>query len=621
MIIAAALFQKMLQLVFLGTLAFAVIFQCGYHDANATAPPEHTAITFNNQLVDAADKGDVEEVLSLIKQGTPIDSRGDFGVTPLMRASFRGHTKLVETLISLGADIDAVDIGGASALHLAARQGQTDIIKLLVKGDGNVDSPDTEGWTALMRAAVSKKSQSVAILLDKGANPKKANNSGENTLDYAARSGDKKTFETLSDHHLIETLSPQEKARLASIAQSKGHQDIASLITNEPVASQSQLAVLPPIAQQEKPLISENIPPIPTPKVTSKRLSPVAHAAATPPRPATTHSGLYATHAPYNIRKYLDSTIDAAVPTPDASTQYAQGYSQQSIPSNTQVTPPPAYTNKEATEFIEEKSIVPERNKAITTTIDTPRRNFSEAALRATTGTEILTTLKPTLSYIPSRPVQPSRRVRTAAIAQNGDEPPLNKSSMFQSITKLFAGYDADSKNEETQTVASLPEAPLKQEPLPLITQPNSFHTGSTIALPAMSSNSANNEEEENLPAPESVPAHSRNGKKPKIVIAQAIRVPLSHSTFHARSPSSLYWLQFGTYDTEMEAKAQMGVFKYSRYRIVRRQLYFVYNDPTSNRRHSRYRLRAGVFNDYDQASNTCDKLTDYGASCIVIRE
>jgi ankyrin repeat protein len=146
-------------------------------------------ISFKNQLVDATDSGNEGEVISLIRSGHPIESRGDFGVTPLMRAAFRGHSRIAKILINLGADVDAVDLGGATALHIASRQNKLELVKILLASDASIDAPDNDGWTPLMRASASSKDgKIIELLLKKGANPYKRNKLGQNAFMQAIQS-------------------------------------------------------------------------------------------------------------------------------------------------------------------------------------------------------------------------------------------------------------------------------------------------------------------------------------------------------------------------------------------------------------------------------------------------
>jgi hypothetical protein len=147
------------------------------------------SFSFNHPLVDAADQGDEDALVDNLRKGYRPDSRGEFGVTPLMRAAFHGHKRLVRILIYAGADVDAADFGGATALHIAARQGHVLIVKLLLKAGVEVDEPDEDGLTTLMKAATTQNKAIIAILLKAGASPFKRNKTGQDAIELAAQTG------------------------------------------------------------------------------------------------------------------------------------------------------------------------------------------------------------------------------------------------------------------------------------------------------------------------------------------------------------------------------------------------------------------------------------------------
>ncbi len=61
----------------------------------------------NNELRKNAEKGHLDIVKSLIKQGADINSENAGGYTALMKSSSSGHLGIVKYLIENGADIEA----------------------------------------------------------------------------------------------------------------------------------------------------------------------------------------------------------------------------------------------------------------------------------------------------------------------------------------------------------------------------------------------------------------------------------------------------------------------------------------------------------------------------------
>eukprot|EP00731_Ephydatia_muelleri_P011877 Em0006g771a len=62
-----------------------------------------------SKLRDAARDGNLEDVITLLDEGTQIDATDWYGWTPLMRASSGGHVTCVQLLVDRGAQINHQD--------------------------------------------------------------------------------------------------------------------------------------------------------------------------------------------------------------------------------------------------------------------------------------------------------------------------------------------------------------------------------------------------------------------------------------------------------------------------------------------------------------------------------
>ena len=72
---------------------------------------------------DAAMKGNIEAVKQHLADGTDVNAKNEFGITPLHRAASRGHKEIAELLIAKGADVNAKGKNGWTPLHFAAYWG------------------------------------------------------------------------------------------------------------------------------------------------------------------------------------------------------------------------------------------------------------------------------------------------------------------------------------------------------------------------------------------------------------------------------------------------------------------------------------------------------------------
>lgn len=156
-------------------------------------------VSFNDALVDAADRDAESTVTQLLSSSYPVDSKGKFGVTALMRAAYRNNTKIAEKLLNVGANPNSVDIGGATALHLASRTGHNEIVKLLLKYEAFIDLSDNNGWTPLMRASLAGHHTVVKTLIDAGADVNAVNKSKETPLIQAVHKRNIKVAKILLD--------------------------------------------------------------------------------------------------------------------------------------------------------------------------------------------------------------------------------------------------------------------------------------------------------------------------------------------------------------------------------------------------------------------------------------
>jgi len=98
------------------------------------------------ELMDAAEKGEVEEVTRLLNNGELVDV-GDLwtGWTPLHVAAEGGREAVVEVLLRHNADSSLVTDTGYTALHLAASGGHTKVCQMLIQAGAPLDQVTEAG--------------------------------------------------------------------------------------------------------------------------------------------------------------------------------------------------------------------------------------------------------------------------------------------------------------------------------------------------------------------------------------------------------------------------------------------------------------------------------------------
>src|SRR6187397_1709110 len=101
-------------------------------------------------LADAAMRGDLEAVRTLLKQGVEVNAAQGDGMTALHWAAEQGNVEMAKLLVFAGAELDAITrIGGHTPLHVAAEAGSGAVVKVLLDGGANPRVTTSTGVTPL----------------------------------------------------------------------------------------------------------------------------------------------------------------------------------------------------------------------------------------------------------------------------------------------------------------------------------------------------------------------------------------------------------------------------------------------------------------------------------------
>jgi ankyrin repeat protein len=164
----------------------------------------------NEDLIEAATKGDLPTVKRLIAWGADVNARNIRRETALMFASRNGSKKIVQLLIAKEADVNARSfwpddqVGGMqghrtgqicmamrknydweTALMMASKNGHKNIVELLLACGADVNAKTGFGETALFAATLTNQKEIVKLLLAEGADINVKNLEGETALDIA----------------------------------------------------------------------------------------------------------------------------------------------------------------------------------------------------------------------------------------------------------------------------------------------------------------------------------------------------------------------------------------------------------------------------------------------------
>lgn len=191
-------------------------------------------------MMNAATKGKLKELLKLIEEGANVNSANISGATPLHRAVQNGHKEIVLVLVQNGADVNAGDksyfgtplfvvstkeiaeilineradvnahrgLDKWTSLHSAIYRKNADVVKLLLTKGAFVNSRTDNGITPLHMAVTYDSVRIVQLLLGEGADINAKDRWGKTPLDYLPTPGVKellrnngaKTGKELKEH-------------------------------------------------------------------------------------------------------------------------------------------------------------------------------------------------------------------------------------------------------------------------------------------------------------------------------------------------------------------------------------------------------------------------------------
>ena len=133
-------------------------------DVNRREPDGSTPLQW------AVYKGDVAEVVRLLRLGADVKLANNYGVTAMTLAAEVGSADMLKALVEAGADPDSPNPEGQTALLAVARTGNVEAAQVLLKAGAKVDAREKwGGQTALMWASARRHPAMMELLISKGA--------------------------------------------------------------------------------------------------------------------------------------------------------------------------------------------------------------------------------------------------------------------------------------------------------------------------------------------------------------------------------------------------------------------------------------------------------------------
>src|SRR5688572_8115212 len=120
-------------------------------------------------LVDAAERGDLAAVRTLVGQKTDVNAARDDGQTALHAAVYADRLDIADALLRAGATVSAKDRYGLTPLYFASLNGNAPLIQRLLDAGADPNAADPGGETALMTATRTGAVAAMRLLIDRGA--------------------------------------------------------------------------------------------------------------------------------------------------------------------------------------------------------------------------------------------------------------------------------------------------------------------------------------------------------------------------------------------------------------------------------------------------------------------
>ncbi|MGH7506469.1 MAG: ankyrin repeat domain-containing protein, partial [Longimicrobiales bacterium] len=240
----------------------------------AATPPE-------SPVADAAMRGDVDAVRSLLKQGADVNAPHGDGMTALHWAAENGDPSLADILIDARADLEAqTRIGHYTPLHLASRGGHAAVVRGLLEAGAEPGAVTTTGGsTPLHFAAGAGSAEAVTALLDHGSDINARESVwGQTPLMFAAaydriaalkvllaRGADVTVVTNVVDLPAREAVDDAANQRRDSVLEAFHEKDGANDPNWKPAPSQVQAAVSAAQEVQRKGVQAEPVEKVPDP--------------------------------------------------------------------------------------------------------------------------------------------------------------------------------------------------------------------------------------------------------------------------------------------------------------------------------------------------------------------
>ena len=199
------------------------------------AGAQSPSVSPDQQLIQAASRGDSALVKRLIAEGASVKARDSGQRTALLAATQGNHVEAARLFIAAGADVNAKDAIEDSPYLLAGARGYLEILRLTLAAGADLKSTNRYGGTALTPACHYGHVETVRELLKTKIDVNHVNKLGWTGLLEAVILGDGGRAHTeivrlLLAHGAKPDLADREGVSPLTHAERRGQRDIAALL-------------------------------------------------------------------------------------------------------------------------------------------------------------------------------------------------------------------------------------------------------------------------------------------------------------------------------------------------------------------------------------------------------
>ncbi|XP_067667463.1 ankyrin repeat domain-containing protein 50-like [Haliotis asinina] len=169
--------------------------------------------------------GQVEMVKYVISLNfTDINSRGQFGKTPMMVAAAQGHRRVFDLIMSKGGDASLVDKNDDNILHWVCRGGHVEMVRYIISI--NVVDINSRGYyrrTPMMVAAAKGHRQVLDLVMSKGGDASLVDAYGDNILHLASWQGQAMMMKHILSKTIVDVKAKDKYGNTAAMIAKKTH--------------------------------------------------------------------------------------------------------------------------------------------------------------------------------------------------------------------------------------------------------------------------------------------------------------------------------------------------------------------------------------------------------------